>query len=333
VTGVGLAAYIEGTGIGPAERAEVVVEPSGDVVVAVGLPSQGQGHETTLAQVCAGTLGVPLDRVRVVAGDTARVPTASGTIASRVAVVAGNAVADAAERVRTLAIELAAEHLEAAPGDLSVTDGYVHVAGSPYRRVALGHLADLAAASGRGGAPTEDQHVEPGLRAWGAFDPPSVTFANGVHAARVAVDTTSGEVRILRYVVVHDCGRVINPVVLDGQIAGGVAQGIGAALLEEVVYDENGQLLSATFGDYLLPLATDIPPIDVRHVETPSERNPLGIKGAGEAGTIPVQAAIAGAVEDALRNPDVVVTTCPLTPARVWDLVHRKPSQGGQRGN
>jgi carbon-monoxide dehydrogenase large subunit len=323
--GIGFAAYIEGTGIGPAEVADVAVDPSGEVVVAVGLPSQGQGHETTLAQICADQLGVSLDRVRVVQGDTGRVPVASGTIASRTAVVVGNAVADASRRVRRQAVDAAASLLEAAPADIDVTAGSVHVVGSPARQVDLGTIARALGEDAVAGSdgPTS-------LRAWGSFDPGSVTFANGVHAVEVEVDLDTGLVKIVRYVVVHDCGRVINPTILEGQICGGVAQGIGAALLEEVVYDDEGQLVTATLGDYLLPIAADIPTIEVHHVETPSTRNPLGIKGAGEAGTIPAQAAIAGAVEHALGDV-VIVTTCPLTPARVWKLAQAARGREGDR--
>ena len=312
--GVGVATYIEGTGIGPAEWADVLVEPSGAITVTVGLPSQGQGHATIFAQIAADELGVPIERIRVVAGDTASIPVAGGTIASRTAVVVGNAVARAAAAVRELALDRGSELLEAARRDVRLSDGAVSVVGSPGSAVSLESVASSMAVDG-GEAPS------PGLRATEMFLPPMVTFSNGVHAALVAVDPEVGDVRVERYVVAHDCGRVINPRILEGQIIGGVVQGLGGALYEELIHSDDGQLLNGTFMDYGLPRSTDVPDIAVVHLETPSTRNPLGVKGAGEAGTIAVPAAIAAAVEDALRDYGVTVTTVPLTPERVVDLI------------
>jgi carbon-monoxide dehydrogenase large subunit len=273
--GIGVGTYVEGTGIGPGERAEVRLQPSGRVRVTVALPSQGQGHATTLAQLCADRLGVGLGDVELVQGDTAALGEGGGTIASRTAVVVGNAVGDAAGRLRELLLRAGAEALEAAPDDLELRDGSVRVRGAP----------------------------------------------SGAHLAVVEVDPWTGAVRVLRYLVVHDCGRVINPTVVEGQVAGGVAQGIGGALLEELVYDEEGQLLTGSFMDYLLPRSSALPAIEVLHLETPSERNPLGIKGVGEAGTIGPPAVIAGAVEDALAPFGARVTRCPLPPHVVAGLV------------
>jgi carbon-monoxide dehydrogenase large subunit len=306
--GIGVATYVEGTGIGPGELAEITVEPSGQVRIAVALPSQGQGHATTLAQICADELSVGLDDVRLVQGDTAAVATGGGTIASRTAVVVGNAVGDAARNLREVLLRAGADALEAAPEDLELRDGRVRVRGAPGRSLTL---AELAASSGDGS----------GLAAGGDFAPPGVTFASGAHYAVVEVDPWTGSVRVLRYLVVHDCGRVINPTIVEAQVAGGVAQGIGGALLEELVYDEDGQLLTGSFMDYLLPRSTGLPAIEVLHLETPSRRNPLGIKGVGEAGTIGPPAAIAGAVEDALAPFGARVTRCPLPPHVVAGLV------------
>jgi len=303
--------------VGPYETARVAIEPSGGVVVTVALPSQGQGHETTLAQVTADVLRVPLERIRVVQGDTLALADGGGTIASRTAVVVGNAVYAAACDVRDRALELAADALEASVPDLRLEDGRVVVNGSPDRSVTLGRLAHgVAPGAGRwsaGGGLS--------LAAEAGFEPETVTFANGVHAVTLEVDPATGAIRIDRYVVVHDCGRVINPMIVDAQVVGGVAQGIGGALLEQLVYDETGQLLSGSLMDYGVPRSLDVPNVEVIHVETPSTRNPLGVKGVGEAGTIASAPAIAAALEDALRPFGVVVTTYPLTPEVVRDLV------------
>jgi carbon-monoxide dehydrogenase large subunit len=326
--GIGIAAYVEGTGIGPEEWADVHVESSGGVTVRVGVPSQGQGHATILAQLAADELALAVDRITVLAGDTEAIPEAGATIASRTAVVVGNAVARAAATVRELALDQGSELLEAARQDVHLEDGAVRVVGSPASAVGLEQVAASLETRADGAGPSE-------LRARESFRPPSVTFSNGVHAALVAVDPEIGEVRVERYVVAHDCGRVINPRILEGQIVGGVVQGLGGALLEELIHSEDGQLLNGTFMDYGLPRSTDTPSVEVIHLETPSARNPLGIKGAGEAGTIAVAAAVASAVEEALRDEGVVVTSVPLTPERVLELIasarraDRPPRQEG----
>jgi carbon-monoxide dehydrogenase large subunit len=307
--GVGVACYVEGTGIGPFEGAAVRVDREGRVLVHTGACSQGQGHATVLAQVCAERLGVDPGAVTVVGGDTAGLERGWGTVASRSAVVAGNAVAAAALTVREQALRQAAALLEAAEADLVVRDGRVAVAGAPERGVDLGEVARAAEAGGTGLAATE------------YFEPPTVTWANGAHAAVVEVDPDTGEVRVLRYAVVHDCGRPINPAIVDGQVRGGVAQGIGGALFEELVYDEEGQLLCGTLADYLVPTSGEVPPITLAHMETPSPLNPLGVKGVGEGGAIPVPAAIANAVEDALAPLGTVVRRTPLSPAYVRSLL------------
>ncbi len=314
--GVGLACYVEGTGIGPFEGAAVAVGADGRVTVRTGACSQGQGHATVLAQVCADHLGVDPGQVAVVGGDTAGIDRGWGTVASRSAVVAGNAVATAASAVRARALEVAAELLETAPADLRVEAGRVVTAGATERGIGLGEVARAAAATGTALAATE------------YFEPPTVTWANGAHAAVVEVDPDTGEVRVLRYGVVHDCGRVINPVIVDGQVRGGVAQGIGGALYEELTYDEQGQLTSGTLADYLVPTAGEVPRIDLEHVETPSALNPLGLRGVGEGGAIPGPAVIANAVEHALRGSgsgpggrDPVIRRTPLSPAHVRGLV------------
>jgi carbon-monoxide dehydrogenase large subunit len=314
--GVGLACYVEGTGIGPFEGAAVAVGPDGRVTVRTGACSQGQGHATVLAQVCADHLGVVPEDVTVVGGDTAGIDRGWGTVASRSAVVAGSAVAAAAAAVRQRILEIAGDLLEAAPVDLRVEGARVVTAGAPQRGLDLGEVARAAAAGGGTLAATE------------YFEPPTVTWANGAHAAVVEVDRDTGEVRVLRYGVVHDCGRVINPAIVDGQVRGGVAQGIGGALYEELTYDQEGQLTSGTLADYLVPTAGEVPRIDLEHLETPSPLNPLGLRGVGEGGAIPGPAVIANAVEHALRGSastpggrDPVVRRTPLSPTHVRSLI------------
>ena len=321
--GIGVVAYVEGTGIGPYEGARVTVESSGKVNVATGVGSQGQGHATSLAQVVAEQVGVDVGDVRIVTGDTSEFHWGTGTFASRGAVVAGNACHAAAVSVRKKILEHGAEALEAAEADLDIEAGRVFVKGSPEKSVSLAALAVLANPL-RGSV---EPGTEPGLEATAYFGPERGSTANGVHAMVVEVDPETMLVEILRYVVVHDCGTVINPMILEGQIHGGVAQGIGNAFYEQLVYDDNAQLLNASFMDYLLPTATDVPDIQTDHVETPAPQNPLGTKGAGEAGAIPVGALFAQAVEDALEIPGFEILEIPLSPNRLFELVRGNESK------
>jgi aerobic carbon-monoxide dehydrogenase large subunit len=332
--GIGLACYVEGTGVGPYEGAWVKVETDGSVVVATGLTTQGQGHETAFAQVVASELGVSIDKVTVITGDTRRFKYAVGTFASRAAVMSGNAIALAARKVRTKALRLAGEALEANPDDLEIVDGVVSVKGSPGASIPLSTVAVLsnplrysfdeetARAGQFAGTPDPDQPPvaegeEPGLEGTGYYSPPRSTFANGMHAAIVETDPDTAEITILRYCVVHDCGTLINPRIVEGQIHGGVAQGVGGALYERLVYDENGQLLNASFMDFLMPYATEVPTVETDHLETPSPLNSLGIKGAGEAGVIPGSAVLAAAIEDAEGIP---ITRMPISPSELHEL-------------
>lgn len=317
--GIGLVTYVEGTGIGPYEGARVTVEASGKVHVATGVGTQGQGHFTSFAQLVAEQLGVDVADVRVTTGDTKDFHWGCGTFASRGAVVAGNACHAAALEVRGKILRLASELLEAAEEDLELVDGKVAVRGVPQTAIPLGELA--VKANPMRGAVVPG--TEPGLEATTYFGPASGTTASGVHAMIVEVDTETFDVDILRYVVVHDCGRVINPMILEGQIHGGVAQGIGNAFYEQLIYDDEGQLLNASFMDYLLPTSTDVPHIEGDHIETPSPLNPLGIKGAGEAGAIPVGAVFAQAVEDALAPLGVEIDEIPLSPHRLFELARQ----------
>ncbi|MCB9160322.1 MAG: xanthine dehydrogenase family protein molybdopterin-binding subunit [Caldilineaceae bacterium] len=316
--GLGLVTYVEGTGIGPYEGARVTVETSGRISVATGIGTQGQGHYTSFAQIVADQLGADVTDVRLVTGDTAEFYWGAGTFASRGAVVAGNAIHAAAVAVRKKILAKASVELEVDEADLELVDGTVRVKGVPSTAIKLGDLA--ARANPLRGAVKPG--TEPGLEATDYFGPERGATASGVHAMIVEVDPETMLIDIKRYVVVHDCGRVINPMILEGQIHGGVAQGIGNAFYEELVWDENGQLLNASFMDYLLPTADTMPVIETDHVETPSPLNPLGIKGAGEAGAIPVGPLFAQALEDALSAFGVEITEIPLSPNKLFALIH-----------
>jgi CO/xanthine dehydrogenase Mo-binding subunit len=317
--GIGVACYVEGTGIGPYEGAKVQVQSDGKVSVATGIGTQGQGHFTVFAQIAADQLGVEVTDIDIVTGDTDQFYWGAGTFASRGATVAGNAVNEAAKMVRQKILKFAAEHFECAEDDLEIGDGKVSVVGVPGQAIKLGELA-LKANPMRGAV---KPGTEPGLESTQYFGPPSGATASGVHAMIVEIDPQTFMLNVLKYVVVHDCGTVINPLILAGQIHGGVAQGIGNAYYEQLVFDDDGQLLNASLADYLLPSALEVPHIDIAHTVTPSPLNPLGIKGAGEAGAIPVGPLFAQAIEDALELPEkrIELLEIPLSPNRLFELV------------
>jgi carbon-monoxide dehydrogenase large subunit len=315
--GLGIVSYIEGTGIGPYEGARVTVEPSGSVRLATGVGTQGQGHFTTFAQIVAEQLGVAVECVQVSTGDTREFNWGTGTFASRGAVVAGSACYAAAVKVREKILALAGTLFGVAASDLVLEAGRVGVRGAADRAISLGELARKA--NPLRGAVTPG--TEPGLEATAYFGPDRGNAANGVHAMVVEVDPETASVVIRRYVVVHDCGTVINPMVVEAQVQGGVAHGIGNAFYEQLIFDENGQLLNASFMDYLLPTALDVPTVEMAHLESPSPLNPLGTKGVGEAGAIPTAAAFAQAVEDALAGSGIEITEMPLSPNRLFELM------------
>ncbi|MCP4663675.1 MAG: xanthine dehydrogenase family protein molybdopterin-binding subunit [bacterium] len=320
--GIGLVTYVEGTGIGPFEGARVQIQNSGRVAVVTGIGTQGQSHFTVFAQIVAEELGVDVGDVEVVTGDTDQFHWGTGTFASRGAVVAGNAIYEASKDVRRKTVRLAAEHLGVTEDTIELAGGEARVKGSPERSVALGTLAREANPM-RGAV---KPGTEPGLEATNYFGPQCGATASGAHAMIVEVEPETMQVEIKKYVVVHDCGTVLNPLVLAGQVHGGVAQGIGNAFYEKLVYDENGQLLSASFMDYLLPTSLDVPRVDVGHEETRSPLNALGTKGAGEAGAIPAAPMFAQAVEDALAVPGLEILEIPLSPSRLWELVGERSS-------
>jgi CO/xanthine dehydrogenase Mo-binding subunit len=311
--------YVEGTGIGPYEGARVQVQPSGKVSVVTGVGTQGQGHFTSFAQIAAEQLGVEVSDIHVVTGDTDQFHWGTGTFASRGTVVAGNAINEAAKDVRKKILDRAAEMFDVAHEELALQGGRVYVKDDPERGIALG---DLAAQSNplRGAV---KPGTEPGLESTNYFGPSTGATASGVHAMIIEVDPETLMIDIQKYVVIHDVGKVINPLLLDGQIQGGVAQGIGNAYYEQLVFDENGQLLNGTFMDYLLPTSLDVPRIEIGHKETPSPLNPLGVKGAGEAGAIPVGPLFCQALENALQIEGLELLEIPLSPSRLWELMNQ----------
>jgi carbon-monoxide dehydrogenase large subunit len=314
--GIGVVPFIETTGVGPYEGARVTVEASGKVNVATGIGTQGQGHFTSFAQVVAEQLGVKVSDVRIVTGDTSEFHWGTGTFASRGAVVAGNAVYAAAKSVRQKVLKLASKVLEAPEEELELGDGMVRVADIPQKAISLGELAVLANPL-RGAV---EPGTEPGLESTSYYGPQYGATAFGTHAMILEVDPETMMIKIRRYVVAEDCGTVLNPLILEGQIHGGVSMGLGNAYYEKLHMDENGQLLNASFADYLLVSSTEMPHIEVAHLETPSPLNELGAKGVGEAGAIPVPALFAQALENAFQERKLEILEMPLSPNRLFEL-------------
>jgi CO/xanthine dehydrogenase Mo-binding subunit len=339
--GVGMAMYVEGTGPGPYEGGHVQVLGSGKVLVSTGLTSQGQGHETAFAQIVATELGVPIEDIEVTTGDTRRFGYAVGTFASRAAVMSGNAIALAARGVREKALRIAADVLEASPDDLEIDEGLIQVKGTPGASIPLRTVAVLSnplryafdeaakqatqfAGPGDDSKPPVAPGDAPGLEHRDYYSPIRSTFASGAHAAIVEIDPATWEIDVVKYAVVHDCGNIVNPMIVEGQVQGGVAQGVGGALYERMAYDRDGQLQNASFMDFLMPYSSEIPDVVIDHQETPSPLNPLGLKGAGEAGVIPGTAAIASAIEDAVGRR---ITSMPISPTELYDLVRDESSE------
>jgi carbon-monoxide dehydrogenase large subunit len=316
--GLGLANYVEATGRGPFESATPRIGASGKIVVTTGASAQGQGTKSMLAQLASDVLDVPPEEIEVIAGDTAGTALGFGAFASRQAVTAGNAVHQAAIAVREKALKAAAEMLEASAEDLELKDGAVRVKGVPEMKKTLAQIAHAI-----GGVPgfALPQGVTPGLSAAIDFPAPALTYCNGSHVCEAEVDPETGQVRLIRYIVVHDSGRIINPMIVDGQVVGAVAHGIGATLYEWMRFDDNGQPQTVTYGDYLLPSTDTVPPIEVIHMESPTPLNPLGVKGAAESGTIAAPAAIVSAIDDALQPFGVRVRDLPVTPERLRALI------------
>ena len=318
--GLGIANGLKGTGRGPFESGIVRVDRSGRVRVFTGALAIGQGLKTILAQIAGESLGIAPSEIEVVCGDTGTVALGLGGFASRQTVTAGSSVHIAATEVRDKVLRLAGHMLEAAPEDLEMVDGIVRVAGAPDLAVPLSEVAE--AASGVPGY-SLPEGIEAGLEANVNFKPSGLTYSNGVHAVEVEVDIETGAVEFLNYVVVSDCGRIVNPMLVDGQVTGGVVHGIGNALYEWMGYDSAGQPLTTTLADYVMPTAAELTRLDLRYEETPSPINPLGVKGVGECGTVPAAAAIVAAVEDALSPFGVKVADYPVTPPKLRALIEQ----------
>jgi carbon-monoxide dehydrogenase large subunit len=325
--GIGISSYVEICGIGPKgltpfglyESARVRVDQSGDVLIYTGASPHGQGEETTFAQIAADEFGIPIERVLVLHGDTDSTPEGRGTYGSRTTAVGGTAVYNAVQKLKEKMKQIAAHMLEASPADVTLEDGKFSVAGAPQKAVTFAEVAAAANFSN-----TLPPGIEPGLETTVFFEPEACTFPFGTHICVVEIDKDTGEVHLRRYVAVDDCGRQLNPLLVAGQIHGGIVQGVGQALFEGVVYDENGQLLTSTFMDYAMPLASELPPFELDHTVTPTPYNPLGVKGVGEAGTIAATPAVAGAVADALGLPHVDI---PFTPERIWRIIQQQQAQ------
>lgn len=318
--GIGIGSFIERAGgaVGSAEYGKVELLPDGTVVVRTGSTAAGQGHRTVWSQIAASVFSVPLDRITFYAGDTEEVANSVGSFGSRSAQLGGSAVFRTATVVRDRALKLAAEMLEAAEADLELVDGSFRVVGSPGSEIPLSKVASKAADSG----------ID--LTAEEMFNPDAQTFPYGAYIAVVEVDVETGQVDLLRLVAVDDCGNVLNPMVVEGQLHGSIMQGVGASLLEEIVYDEDCQPLTSNLMTYLIPTSTQPMPLESRRLTSPAPSNPLGAKGAGEAGCIGVPPAILNAVHDALRDHGVTSISFPLTPSRVWEAIHT-PGEGASR--
>ena len=325
--GIGISSCIEDTGMGPYEGTTVRVESSGKVAVRTGAASQGQGHHTMIAMIVAENLGVAPEDILFESADTGKFPHGVGTIGSRVAANVGPSAFDAATKVRAKALRLAAEVLEASEADLDIEDGVVRVNGVPDLSITLGELAvKLSPAS----ALRVPAGFDPLLEATSYDGSSGSPIACGSNVAEVEVDPGTGEVRVLRYSVAHDCGVMINPMIVHGQIVGGVIHGIGNALFERMIYDDQGQPLTTNYGEYLLPLASEMPRVDVTHMETPSPLNSLGVKGAGEGGTIPAAPAVVAAIENALAEFNVVIDYYPVDPQYLCELIDKGAAQAAE---
>jgi len=317
--GIGIVTFVEGTGVGPYEGAKVTIEGSGKINVATGISSQGQGHYTSFAQIVAEQLGVEPKDVRITTGDTDQFDWGAGTFASRGMTVAGTAIYLASVNVRKKILKTASKALNAPEEELEISGGEVRVADIPTKSIKLGDLANRA-------NPTRgviEPGVEPGLEATAYYGPPYGATGQGSVAIILEVDPETFEVKIQRFVLVHDAGNIMNPMIVEGQIMGGVQMGLGNAFYEEIAYDEYGQLQNASLMDYLIPSATEMPPkIELGHVVSPSPLNPLGLKGVGEAGAIPIPSCFHQAIENALENK-IEITASPMNPSRLFELTHK----------
>ncbi|MBV8601680.1 MAG: molybdopterin-dependent oxidoreductase, partial [Candidatus Eremiobacteraeota bacterium] len=324
--GIGVSTYVEVCGMRPSaampaagwDSATVRVEPTGSVTVLTGISPHGQGEETTFAQIVADELGVPIDQVTVVHGDTDKVQYGVGTFGSRGTAVGGAALKLAIDVIKAKAIAIAAHQWEASSADVEYRDGKIMIKGDPSKTMSTAEAGFLAFMGDK-----LPPGMEPGLDATKRFEPPNFVYPFGTHVCVVEVDPQTGQTKILKYLAVDDCGKVINPMLVAGQIHGGIAQGAAQALFEEVVYDERGQLLTGTLMDYALPRAEHLLDFELANTVTPTDVNPLGVKGVGEAGTIASTPAIVNAVVDALSPLGITHIDMPLKPEKVWNAIRQ----------
>jgi aerobic carbon-monoxide dehydrogenase large subunit len=320
--GIGLAVYLKGSGRGPFEAATVRVGPSGKVSVISGVSAIGQGTRTMLAQIVAQSLGVDIADIDVVIGDTSAIPYGMGAASSRQTVTAGSSAQAAATEVRDKALRVAAEILEAAEDDLEIAGGRVHVKGVPGMSIGLGEIATQLAGAATGFALPAGE--TPGLEAHMAVQIDGLAFSNGAHVAEIEIDEGTGDIKVLNYVIAHDCGVMVNPLVIDGQVTGGAAHGIGFAMFEKMIWDDQAQPQSTNLAEYLIPGSTEVPNVRIEHVVVPSSQNPLGVKGVGESGLVPVPAAISSAVDDALAEKNVRITNIPIAPTDILAIINNE---------
>jgi carbon-monoxide dehydrogenase large subunit len=320
--GLGIGCYIEGTGVGPFEGAVIRIDPTGKIYASSGACPQGQGMETVYAQIVADAWKVKPEDVVIALADTSAIAMGFGTMASRSTVTVSAAIHHASEKLREKVYAIAANMLECATGDLELRDGGVGIVGVPGSTVSFARLAQAARPGWDHGRPAG---ISAGLEETYYWEPPTVTWSYAVHAAIVEVDAETGQVTIEKYAVTHDCGVVVNPLLVEGQVRGGTVQGLGGILSEAIAYDANGQLLSGTLMDYALPHASDMPSIDIVHQRSPSPLNPLGVKGVGEGGAVAPPAAIANAVCDALIPLGLELNATPIRPSEIARAVLGSP--------
>jgi carbon-monoxide dehydrogenase large subunit len=322
--GLGIACYTEGTGIGPFEGVVLRIDSAGKLYVATGASSQGQGMETVFAQITADAWSVDANDVTLVFGDTGAIAAGTGTMASRVTVAVGSAIHYASERLRQKVFAIAAHILECSAADLELRNGKVGIVGVPGRELSLAQVAAAARPGWDHGRPPD---IEPGLEERYYYEPPTVTWGSAATLAIVGVDAETGQISVEKIVTAHDCGQPVNAMLVEGQILGGLLQGVGGALHEAMVYDGNGQLITGSFMDYKMPTAGDMPNVELIHMNAPSPLNPLGIKGVGEGGAIAPPAAIANAVSDALSMFGVQINSTPVRPEVILEAMYKKRDQ------
>ena len=318
--GIGIANFVEGTGLGPFEGATVRIQQNGRVVILTSASSQGQGHKTTFMQICADQLNIPLEMIDVITADTNVISMGIGTFASRITVNAGNSVFLASKNVAQKITTLASFLLGCKVDEVQLIDGFAITINDTSRKKSFSELARVSQGMPGFSFP---EGVTNGLESTEYFSPKQSTYCNGTAAVEIELDRGTCQIQIMKYVMVHDSGNLINPLLVDGQVQGSIAHGIGNAILEDMQYDDQAQPITTNFGEYLLPTATDIPKVEMHHLFSPSPLNPLGVKGAGEGGTIPAAAAIVSAIEDAISDTGIFLTQAPMTPPRLFEILNK----------